>query len=214
MRWHLGNKSLAPFLWQKRFGVNWTTIKHYSMSKKVPQVSICYSSAVSAYCFLSVRHLFSWGNQNASTPRWIICSFTNFVTWPPFTTFALLLHLYDWAECKGWWLMVASHFPPLCFKNSTFPPKDLSWRRQKHSCHWDVAKPTKSLHSWYVVIALTCKWHSVFVSQACWSSTLLGETRRTWAPCWTVRDMTGLPPGKDHSFFKFQMLNAGQDNKI
>lgn len=34
------------------------------------------------------------------------------------------------------------------------------------------------------------------VLQACWWSMLLGETRHTWARCWTVHGMTGLPPGK------------------
>lgn len=43
----------------------------------------------------------------------------------------------------------------------------------------------------------TTKTLFLLVSQVCWSSMLLGETRLTWEPCWTARDTTGLPPGKD-----------------
>lgn len=60
---------------------------HYNMCSKVPKVCISSSPAVSVWCLLSVRHLFSFfflirANQNASTYQICsFCNFTNSVTW-------------------------------------------------------------------------------------------------------------------------------------
>lgn len=63
------------------------------------------------------------------------------------------------------------------------------------------SRPARILVYYWCFTVCHCKTDILFpVTQVCWSSMLLGETRRTWVPCWTVHGMTGLPPGKELCF--------------